>query len=78
LAVKHFIDVGAGVIDEDYTGLVGVVLFNHSEADFPGRKEPNCSLGCSVLAHLRVGLSSWTAARSKLLDIHIPPSAVRF
>ena len=28
LAVKHFIDVGAGVIDEDYRGNVGVVLFN--------------------------------------------------
>ena len=37
LAVKNFIDVGAGVIDEDYTGLVGVVLFNHSETDFQGR-----------------------------------------
>ena len=27
-------DVGAGVIDVDYCGLVGVVLFNNSEADF--------------------------------------------
>ena len=27
-------DVGTGVIDMDYCGLVGVVLFNHSEADF--------------------------------------------
>ena len=34
LAVKHFIDVGAGVIDEDYRGNVGVVLFNHGSADF--------------------------------------------
>ena len=31
LAVKHFIDVGAGVVDEDYRGEVGVVLFNHSQ-----------------------------------------------
>jgi len=38
LAVKNFIDVGAGVIDEDYTGLVGVVLFNHSETDFQVNK----------------------------------------
>lgn len=37
LAVKHFIDTGAGVIDEDYRGNVGVVLFNHGEADFQGR-----------------------------------------
>lgn len=34
LAVRHFIDVGAGVIDEDYRGNVGVVLFNHSDVDF--------------------------------------------
>lgn len=34
LAWKHHIDVGAGVIDADYTGNVGVVLFNHSAADF--------------------------------------------
>ncbi|XBI66400.1 hypothetical protein VPH35_045980 [Triticum aestivum] len=27
-------DVGTGVIDVDYCGLVGVVLFNHLEADF--------------------------------------------
>jgi dUTP pyrophosphatase len=32
--VKHFIDVGAGVVDYDYRGNVGVVLFNHSDADF--------------------------------------------
>ena len=37
LAVKHFIDTGAGVIDEDYRGNVGVVLFNHGETDFQGR-----------------------------------------
>lgn len=35
LAVKHFIDVGAGVVDYDYRGNVGVVLFNHSDVDFP-------------------------------------------
>ena len=34
LAVKHSIDVGAGVIDCDYRGDVGVVLFNHSDTDF--------------------------------------------
>ena len=34
LAVKRFIDVGAGVIDADYRGEVGVVLFNHSDEDF--------------------------------------------
>ena len=34
LAWKHSIDVGAGVIDVDYRGLVGVILFNHSNVDF--------------------------------------------
>lgn len=34
LAVKHFIDVGAGVIDEDYRGNVGVVLFNFGSESF--------------------------------------------
>ena len=38
LAVKHGIQVGAGVIDPDYTGEVKVVLFNHGHADFQVNK----------------------------------------
>ncbi|KAH9758673.1 Deoxyuridine 5'-triphosphate nucleotidohydrolase [Citrus sinensis] len=34
LAWKHSMDVGAGVIDADYRGPVGVILFNHSDVDF--------------------------------------------
>ncbi len=34
LAAKHHIDVGAGVIDGDYRGNVGVILFNHSNNEF--------------------------------------------
>ncbi|KAI9205199.1 dUTPase-like protein [Polychytrium aggregatum] len=34
LAVKHFIDVGAGVVDSDYRGTLGIVLFNFGEQEF--------------------------------------------
>ena len=34
LAVKHGITTGAGVIDADYTGPIGIVLFNHGDQDF--------------------------------------------
>ena len=34
LALKKFIDVGAGVVDHDYRGEVGVILFNHGDQDF--------------------------------------------
>ena len=34
LALKKFIDVGAGVVDSDYRGDVGVVLFNHGDQEF--------------------------------------------
>ncbi|NWQ63518.1 DUT protein, partial [Neopipo cinnamomea] len=38
LAAKHFIDVGAGVIDEDFRGNVGVVLFNFGKETFEVKK----------------------------------------
>jgi dUTP pyrophosphatase len=38
LAVKHCINVGAGVIDPDYTGEIKVVLFNHGDKDFEMKK----------------------------------------
>ena len=38
LALKNFIDVGAGVIDSDYTGNVGVVLFNFAHSYFHIRR----------------------------------------
>ena len=34
LAVKHGIQVGAGVVDEDYRGNLGVLLFNFSDVPF--------------------------------------------
>ncbi|XP_076849793.1 deoxyuridine 5'-triphosphate nucleotidohydrolase, mitochondrial isoform X2 [Brachyhypopomus gauderio] len=38
LAANNFIDVGAGVVDEDYRGNVGVVLFNFSKSAFEVKK----------------------------------------
>ncbi|XP_047218695.1 deoxyuridine 5'-triphosphate nucleotidohydrolase, mitochondrial [Girardinichthys multiradiatus] len=38
LAAKHFIDVGAGVVDEDYRGNLGVVLFNFGKETFEVKK----------------------------------------
>jgi dUTP pyrophosphatase len=38
LAVKHSIHVGAGVIDEDYRGLLNVILFNHSNVSYKVKK----------------------------------------
>ena len=34
LALKKSIDIGAGVIDSDYRGEVGVILFNFGSEDF--------------------------------------------
>jgi dUTP pyrophosphatase len=34
LAAKHCIDVGAGVIDPDYTGEIKVIMFNHGDVDY--------------------------------------------
>eukprot|EP00727_Mastigamoeba_balamuthi_P006863 m51a1_g2798 putative dutp-pyrophosphatase-like 1 (149) ;mRNA; r:75344-76068 len=34
LAWKHHIDTGAGVIDADYRGPLGVLLFNHSDTAY--------------------------------------------
>ena len=34
MSVKYSIDVGAGVIDEDYTGEVKVLSINHSDKEY--------------------------------------------
>jgi dUTP pyrophosphatase len=34
LSLKHGIEVGAGVIDEDYRNEIMVILYNHSDEDF--------------------------------------------
>ena len=38
LTVKFSIDIGAGVVDQDYTGNLAVVIFNHSDKLFKVNK----------------------------------------
>jgi len=38
LALQHHIDVGGGVIDEDYRANLYVILFNHSDRPFQIRR----------------------------------------
>jgi len=37
LAAKFGITTGAGVIDADYRGVLGILLFNHGEMEFKGQ-----------------------------------------
>ncbi|XP_043849530.1 deoxyuridine 5'-triphosphate nucleotidohydrolase, mitochondrial-like [Dromiciops gliroides] len=47
LTAKHFIDIGAGVIHEDYRRNVGVVLFNFVKEAFEVKKDDqNAQLIC--------------------------------
>jgi len=32
--IVQFISIGAGVVDQDYEGNIGVVIFNHSDKPF--------------------------------------------
>jgi len=34
LALNNHIDIGAGVIDEDYRGNICIIIFNHSDKEF--------------------------------------------
>jgi len=61
LAAKHMIATGAGVVDFDYRGEVGVVLFNHGPQDFQvaaGDRvaqlilESVCMVGCEEVESL--------------------------
>lgn len=38
LSLKYNLDVGAGVIDADYRGNIGVILFNHSDTEYQVQK----------------------------------------
>jgi deoxyuridine 5'-triphosphate nucleotidohydrolase len=57
LAVKYGIDVGAGVIDSDYTGPVKVLLFNHGDEDFVvSEGDRIAQLIIEKIAHLNINL----------------------
>ena len=34
LALQHHIDIGGGIVDKDYRGNIGVILYNHSDLPF--------------------------------------------
>eukprot|EP00090_Calanus_glacialis_P007743 TRINITY_DN1619_c0_g1_i1.p1 TRINITY_DN1619_c0_g1~~TRINITY_DN1619_c0_g1_i1.p1 ORF type:complete len:173 (-),score=60.10 TRINITY_DN1619_c0_g1_i1:136-609(-) len=52
LAWKQHIDIGAGVIDEDYRGNVGVVMFNHAGTEFAVKKGDRVAqLICEKIAY---------------------------
>uniref|UniRef100_T1KN69 Deoxyuridine 5'-triphosphate nucleotidohydrolase n=1 Tax=Tetranychus urticae TaxID=32264 RepID=T1KN69_TETUR len=52
LAWNHHIDVGAGVIDPDYTGEVKVLLFNHGKDGYMvGRGDRIAQLICEMVIY---------------------------
>ena len=55
LAHKNFIDVGAGVIDRDYRGNVGVILFNFGKETFKVSKGDRIAqLICERISYPRI------------------------
>nr|BBD20116.1 dUTPase [Penaeus japonicus]BDT61735.1 MAG: dUTPase [Marsupenaeus japonicus endogenous nimavirus] len=38
LSWKYHLNIGAGVVDRDYRGNVGVILFNHAKTDYKVKK----------------------------------------
>lgn len=55
LAHKNFIDVGAGVIDRDYRGNVGVILFNFGKDVFRVKKGDRIAqLICEKISYPRL------------------------
>ena len=46
LTAKHLIDIGAGVIGEDYIGNTGIVLFNFGKEKFEVKKVTELHSSC--------------------------------
>lgn len=52
LALKHHLDVGGGVIDRDYTGPVGIILYNHDKKEYVVKEgEKIAQLICEKIEH---------------------------
>ena len=52
LAFNNFIEVAGGVVDQDYTGNVGVILYNHSDQDYTVRVgDKIAQLICEVIMY---------------------------
>jgi len=52
LAWKQHIDIGAGVVDEDYRGNLGVVMFNHADVQFDVKRGDRVAqLVCEKIAY---------------------------
>ena len=69
LAVKHGIEVGAGVIDEDYEGELMVLLWNHSDCDFKVEKGDRI---CQFIPHGEIDLKVFIKG-----EVGQPPNVVR-
>src|SRR5437588_4947076 len=62
LAVKHSIDIGAGVIDQDYRGEIKVILINHSK--YPYQVRPGDRIAQLILEKILLA----TPRKTEVLD----------
>uniref|UniRef100_T1JQT1 Deoxyuridine 5'-triphosphate nucleotidohydrolase n=1 Tax=Tetranychus urticae TaxID=32264 RepID=T1JQT1_TETUR len=52
MAWNHFLDVGAGVVDPDYTGEVKVLIFNHGKEGYGVKRGDRIAqLICEMIVH---------------------------
>ena len=72
LAVKHGIEVGAGVIDEDYEGELMVLLWNHSDCDFKVEKGDRI---CQFIPHGEIRVKVFI--KNKVGEVGRPLNVVR-
>lgn len=72
LAVKHGIEVGAGVIDEDYEGELMVLLWNHSDCDFKVEKGDRI---CQFIPHGEIRVKVFI--KNKAGEVGRPLNVVR-